>query len=152
RHAECPVAVVRPPVPSGSGILIAADGCEESLELVEHAYREASLHRARLTVVHCLWDGQATRSPWTSVPETDPEGEDARLRIAESVAGMGEKFPDVTMGVEVARGSVDDCLVDLSARHELLVIGRPRRPLLRRLTVSSLTTPVAECARCPVLV
>src|SRR5262245_30588540 len=69
RHAECPVAVVRPPAPSACGILIAADASEESLDLVENAYREASLHQARLTVVHCLWDGQATQTPWTSVAE-----------------------------------------------------------------------------------
>jgi nucleotide-binding universal stress UspA family protein len=65
---------------------------------------------------------------------------------------MAEKFPDVRMKVEVTRGAVDACLVDLSARYDLLLIGRPVRPLLLRLTTSGLTTPVAEHAHCPVLV
>lgn len=152
RHAETPVAVVRPKATSGRGILIASDGSEESLELVEQAYREASWHQAPLTVVHCLWDGLKSQERWTSVSDDDPEGDEARLRIAESVAGMREKFPDVTMRVELTRGAVDACLVDLSAQYDLLVIGRPDRPLLVRLTISSLTTPVAEHAHCPVLV
>jgi nucleotide-binding universal stress UspA family protein len=152
RHAETPVAVVRPRPDHGRGILVASDGSEESVELVEHAYREASLHQLGLTVVHCLWDGLVAPARWTAVSETDPAGEEARLRVAESVAGMGEKFPDVEMSVEVTRGAIDACLVDLSARHDLLVIGRPQRPLFLRLTVSSLTTPVAEHAHSPVLV
>jgi len=152
RHATSPVVVVRPvPSPRG-GVLIAADASEDSLGPVEHAYREASLHRTPLTVVHCLWDGLAGPTPWANVPRTDPEHAEARLRIAESMAGMREKFPDVDLSVMVTRGSVDACLVDLSAKFDLLVIGRPARPLLLRLTTSGLTLPVAERAQCPVLV
>jgi nucleotide-binding universal stress UspA family protein len=153
RHAECPVAVVRPPRTSGGGVVIAADGSEDSLDLVEHAYREASWHQAPLTVVHCLWDGLVAHAGgWTSVPDLDPEAGEARLRIAESVAGMAEKFPDVEMSVKLTRGAIDACLVDLSARYDLLIIGRPVHPLRVRLSLSSLTTPVAEHAHCPVLV
>jgi nucleotide-binding universal stress UspA family protein len=152
RHAETPVVVVRAPQAVGKGILIAADGTSESIELVEHAYREASLHQARLTVVHCLWDGLVAQARWTVVSESDAEGEEARLRMAESIAGMGEKFPDVDVRVHVTRGAIDVCLVDLSAQYDLLVIGRPERPLLQRLTLSGLTTPVVEHAHCPVLV
>lgn len=152
RHAECPVAVIRPRPESGRGILIAADGSEESLPLLEHAFRQASLHQAPLTVVHCLWDGLIAQTRWAVLSETDPAGEEARLRMAESIAGMGEKFPDVELSVKLTRGAIDACLVDLSAQYDLLVIGRPTRPLLLRLTVSSLTVPVAEHAHCPVLV
>jgi nucleotide-binding universal stress UspA family protein len=152
RHSPTPVVVVRPPATSDGGVLIAADGTEESLALVEYAYREASLRQTRLTVVHCLWDALIARTRWTSVAETDPAAVEARLRIAESVAGMCEKFPDVELTVKVARGAVDACLVDMSAQYDLLVIGRPARPLLARLTLSNQTTPVAEHAHCPVLV
>jgi nucleotide-binding universal stress UspA family protein len=65
---------------------------------------------------------------------------------------MGEKFPDVDAQVHVTRGAIDACLVDLSAQYDLLVIGRPARPLLRRLTLSGLTLPVVEHAQSPVLV
>jgi nucleotide-binding universal stress UspA family protein len=42
--------------------------------------------------------------------------------------------------------------VDLSARYDLLLVGRPHRPLLLRLTMSGLTVPVVEHAHSPVLV
>jgi nucleotide-binding universal stress UspA family protein len=152
RHATTPVVVVRPVPAPRAGVLIAADASEDSLGPVEHAYREASLHRVPLTVVHCVWDGLVAPPGWTDVSPTDPEGEEARLRIAQSTAGMAEKFPDVDATVRVTRGAIDQCLVDLSGEHDLLVIGRPSRPLLLRLTVSGLTVPVAEHAHCPVLV
>lgn len=152
RHAERPVVVVRPQPSTGRGVLVAADGSEESLGLLEHAYREASVHGLPLDVVHCLWDGLLAQARWTSVAETDPIADDARLRIAESVAGMSEKFPDVEMSVKIARGAIDACLVDMSRAYDLLVIGRPPRPLLMRLTLSGLTVPVVEHAHAPVLV
>jgi nucleotide-binding universal stress UspA family protein len=152
RHAETPVVVVRPRPTPGQGVLIGADASEESRELVERAFREASLRQLPLTVVHCVWDGLMSQARWTTVSESDPEAEDARLQIAESVAGMGEKFPEVDVSVKVTRGAIDACLVDLSAQYDLLAIGRPVLPLLLRLTLSSLTTPVAEHAHCPVLV
>lgn len=152
RHSQRPVAVVRPGAGRGRGVLVGADGSEESVELVEQAYREASLHNAPLTIVHCLWDGMLAQVRWTTVSETDPVADEARLRISESMAGMDEKFPDVSTEVLVTRGAIDACLVDLSERYDLLVIGRPARPLLLRLTMSSLTTPVVEHAYSPVLV
>jgi len=152
RHSQRPVVVVRPSRERGQGVLVAADGSEESLGLVEYAYREASLHQAPITVVHCLWDGLLAQARWTTVPETAPEYDEALLRISESVVGMGEKFPDVPTDVLITRGAVDACLVDLSARYDLVVIGRPVRPLLLRLTLSGLTLPVVEHAHAPVLV
>jgi nucleotide-binding universal stress UspA family protein len=152
RHAEAPVAVIRSRDGSGKGVLVGADGSEASLGPVEHAYREASLHQLPLTVVHCLWDGLAPKPGWSLVPESDAEAEEARLRIADSVVGMAEKFPDVTMRVSVTRGAADACLVDLSADYALLVIGRTPRSLGQRLMLSGVTTAVAEHAHSPVLV
>lgn len=152
RHAESPVAVIRPTPPEAEGVLIAADGSEESLPLIESAFREASFHRYPVTIVHCLWDGIVSQARWADVSETDTQGAEARLRIAESVAGMSEKFPDVETQVKVTRGAFDACLVDLSARHQLLALGRPPRSLRVRLTLAGLTTSIAEHAHCPVLV
>lgn len=152
RHSAIPVAVVRPGHPDSHGVLVAADGSSESVATVELAYREASQRGLPLTVAHCLWDGLVADVRWTSVSATDPYGDPARMLIAETVAGMSEKFPDVPVDVELARGAIDAFLVDISSRYELLVIGRPPRTLGQRLTFSGLTTAIAEHARTTVLV
>jgi len=152
RHSEAPVAVVRPSEGATRGVLIGADGSEASLPAVEHAYREASQRGLPLTVAHCLWDGLIAQARWTAVSDTDPEGVEARLRIAESIAGMTEKFPDVDVRIAIARGTVDAFLVDMSKQHDLLVIGRPPLSLGQRLTLSGLTTSIAEHAHSAVLV
>jgi nucleotide-binding universal stress UspA family protein len=152
RHAEAPVTVVRSYAGPREGVLVGADGSDVSVGPVEHAFREASLHQMPLTIVHCIWDGLGATSRWSPVPASDPEGQEARLRITESVAGISQKFPDVTTRVSVTRGAVDACLVDLSADYHLLVIGRTPRSLGQRLLLSGVTTAVAEHAHSPVLV
>lgn len=152
RHSEVPVAVVRPGHTGSRGVLIAADGSEDSLAPVEYAYREASQRHLPLTIAHCVWDGLLAQARWSALSATDPLGEEARIRIAESVAGMAEKFPDVPVDVKIARGAIDGFLVDISEKFDLLVIGRPPRTLGQRLTFSGLTTSIAEHAHSSVLV
>ena len=152
RHSAIPVAIVRPGHEESLGVLIAADGSPDSLVPVETAYREASQRRLPLTIAHCLFDGLMAQARWAAVSSTDPFGDEARIRIAETVAGMAEKFPDVSVDVKIARGDIDAFLVDMSQRFDLLVIGRPPRTLGQRLTFSGLTTSIAEHAHSTVLV
>lgn len=153
RHSPAPVAVVRAnPTPTTRGVVIAADGSEASLDPIEQAFREASERHLPLTIAHCLWDGLMAQVRWAPVADNDPVGDDARVRIAESVAGMGEKYPDVSVEVLLARGAIDAFLVDVSSDFDLLVLGRPPRSLGQRLTLSGLTTSIAEHARSTVLV
>jgi nucleotide-binding universal stress UspA family protein len=152
RHSGTPVAVIRARAGSAHGVLAAADGSDASVGPLEQAFREASFHRMPLTIMHCLWDGVAAEAGWVLVADADPEGEEARLRIAESMSGVADKFPEVEVRIAVTRGAIDACLVDLSADYDLLVIGRPPRSLGQRLLLSGVTTSVAEHAQSPVLV
>lgn len=152
RHSDVPVAVVRPHQGESKGVLIAADGSPESVEPLETAYEEASLRGVPLTVVHCLWDAMFSQVRWTEMADTNEVAQQARVRVAESMAGMREKYPDVEVSIRVMRGAIDACLVDLSQEYELLVVGRPPRSLGERLLLSGITTSVAEHAHCPVLV
>ena len=152
RHSDVPVAVIRPPEPEAQGVVIAADGSEASLPVVEQAFREASSRNLSLTVAHCLWDGLLAQTRWVAVSSSDPYGEKACRQISESIAGMADKFPDVPVDIKIARGAIDAFVVDMSQRYELLVIGRPPLSLGQRLTLSGLTTSIAEHAHSPVLV
>jgi len=151
RHATCPVAVVRPGPAESRGVLLGVDLSLAGLPAVEAAFGQASQRRLPLTVVHCLWDTLIGRDAWAHVDPSDPDADEARRLVAETLAGAQEKYPDVAVRVELTRGAIEDCLVDLSQRHELLVIGRSAGRL-RHLTWGAHATTIAEHAHSPVLV
>lgn len=147
REALCPVVVVRPS-PSGTarnGVLVGADGSERSLQTVEFAYRQASLHRMPLTIMHCFWDAR----PGT---EEEPVASDVRLELAESIAGLAEKFPEVSARTELVRGMADERLVRASQRMDLVVVGAHHGGTLTTLLYGSIANAVLEHATCPVAI
>ena len=151
RHATCPVAVVRPGPAESRGVLLGVDLSLAGLPAVEAAFGQASQRRLPLTVVHCLWDTLIGRDAWAHLDPSDPDADEARRLVAETLAVAQEKYPDVAVRVEITRGAIEDCLVDLSQRHELLVIGRSAGRL-RHLTWGAHATTIAEHAHSPVLV
>jgi nucleotide-binding universal stress UspA family protein len=151
RHATCPVAVVRPGPAESRGVLLGVDLSLAALPAVEVAFEQASQRGLPLTVVHCLWDTLIGRDAWAHLDPSDPDADEARRLVAETLAGAQEKYPDVAVRVELTRGAIEDCLVDLSQLHELLVIGRSAGRL-RHLTWGAHATTIAEHAHSPVLV
>lgn len=154
RHAHCPVVVLRPHDGGAvrRGVLVGADGTERSLPTLEFAYRMASLHRLPLTVMHCVWDAVAITAGPAMVLAGEPEVEDQRLLLAESVSGMREKFPDVHVTTELARGLADDCLVRAAEQMDLVVVGmHPHNPVAGMIYGSTAAT-VLEHASCVVAV
>lgn len=151
RHAASPVALVRPGPSESRGVLLGVDGSQAALPAVEAAFEHASQRQLPLTVVHCLWDTLIGRETWAPLDPSDPEANEAQLRVAELMAGTKEKYPDVHVRVELTRGAAEHCLVDLSQAHELLVIGRSEGRL-RHLTWGAHATAIAEHAHSPVLV
>lgn len=123
RYAGCPVVICRPGHPGRvrDGVVVAVDGTRGSLPVIEHAFRQASLRRLPLTVVHCL--GVA-----------DDQVEERRV-LAESLAGFGEKFPDVHAESRLEAGLVEDVLTGSGRMHDLVVVGRhPVDTLGRRMS------------------
>ena len=132
KHADCPVVVHRPLERDAErvGVLVGVDGTEHSASVLEFAYRQASLRRVPITVMYCFFDARGALEGPSLVDYDDPEYEDIRLLLSECISGMAEKFPDVEVRRELARGLVDECLVEASGRVDLVVVGtRPRRAL-----------------------
>jgi nucleotide-binding universal stress UspA family protein len=154
RHAACPVVVVRPREGDAGthGVLVGTDGSSHSVATIETAFREASYRGRPLTVVYCQWEALLAVDGWRVAPEDAPCYEQGHLRVAEVLAGLQEKFPDVAVTVEVAEGHADQCIADLSSAHELTVIGRRARTLLERVGSMSLTTAIVEHSSGPVLI
>ncbi len=155
-HAACPVVVCRPPAGSGGGgVLVGADGTAQSRQVIEFAFRQASLRRSPLTVLHCYWDAAAAVSGLEeATPEMldRPEFGELRAVLAESVAGFGEIFPDVTLTLSARHGLLDRVLASGSAGWGLIVVGRHPVTSLGRALTGSIATAVLERATCPVAV
>ncbi len=153
RHAECPVIVLRPGNQGlvRNGILVGADCSEHSGSTLEFAYRQASVRGLPLTVVHCLWDAFAAAvEPRLVVDAGAVEAQ--RLLLAESVAGMTEKFPDVPVRTEIARGLADASLVTMSQRMDMVVVGSHHGGPFSGLVRGSVAASVVEHATCAVAV
>ena len=144
QHASCPVVVVRPSNPGlvRHGVVVGADGGETSRATVEAAYRQASLRRMPLTILHGVDDG------WPP----DATEEDLRREAREPLSGLAEKFPDVRARFELVREDAALALVEQSRRMDLVVLGAHQGGRLSTILTGSVATSVVEHAECPVLV
>lgn len=137
RHAHCPVLIIRPHHPGvvRRGVLVAANGSQESSQILEFGFQQASLRRLPLTVLHVI----------------EHAGDDAEghaLLVAEAMAGLRERHPDVPVRIEMVRGHPDDAVLTAADRMDLLVVGSHRGGPTHR----SVTSAVVERASCPVAV
>ncbi len=158
RHAQCPVVVVRqedgPGAKSGpeSGIVIGADASPESRAVLEFAYRQASLRDLPLTVLDCVWDVYAGTMGAFLVSDAPMDLEGERLALAESMAGMAEKYPDVTVTTTIARGIPQEAIARLAAGKDLVVVGAHQDNRVLQALFGSVSVAVVESATCPVAV
>lgn len=152
RHARCPVVIHRPSNPGKvrHGVLVGVDGTAYSHAALEFAFAQASLRALPLTVLHAFWDAAAAVAGPHRVDARAPEFEEQRMLIAESVSGMGEKFPDVRVETELARGAPGDCLVREGARMNMIVVGAHHGSAVSGIVFGSAATAVVEHATCPV--
>ncbi|WP_310527244.1 universal stress protein [Nocardioides sp.] len=157
RHASCPVVVVRPGNPGlvRNGVLVGVDGSEMSLGVLEFAFRHASLHGLPLTVLHTfvdsmVYDATAGVAVPFMVDVRSSDAEEERLLLAESMSGMQEKYPDVPVRTELARGLPADRLLEEAARMNLVVVGSHVGGTAAQLLRGSVAMAVVEHATCPV--
>ncbi|CAN5432217.1 universal stress protein [soil metagenome] len=152
KHATCPVIVVRSVdrSPPRHGIVVGVDGSERSLAAIELAYRLASFRATGLTVLHGFWTPDPVVVSTSGAEE--PDVSDERALVSESLAGMGEKFPDVEVRLQLVRGPADQALLAASRDAELLVVGHHRGSALDTLLHDSVAATVLEHAHSSVAV
>lgn len=111
-HAGCPVVVVRDEaaVPHGQ-VVVGVDDPDDCADALAFGFEEADRRQASLLAVHA----------W---PAPGPVPAGACAGLAEELRMWQEKYPDVPAGHEILAGYPARVLAGLSARADLVVIGR----------------------------
>lgn len=149
-HAPCPVVVVRPS-PRDGHVVVGIDGTEASFGALELAFDMASWQHRRLDVVH-TWGGDG---PYPALLTYDQRRElmtEHELRVAESIAGFTEKYPDVEVAQYVVENDAAKALVIASEKASLVVVGSRGRGDAAAVILGSVSRSVVEHAKCSVAV
>ncbi len=151
RTSACPVVVVRDAVRAPAGpvggahdrreVVVAVDGSPDSLAVLEFGFDHASHTGRPVRVVHLVWTNP-----------TDEARTSSEVLLAETVAGLGERYPDVAWTSTVLAGPLADTIVDALHDAALIVVGRHRARSRDRLLYRSTASTVLEHAPCPVAV
>jgi nucleotide-binding universal stress UspA family protein len=114
-HAGCPVVVVRDQAAAPHGqVIVGVGDPDDCAGALAFGFEEADLRDASLLAVHA-WQAPG------------PMPADACVGLAEVLRTWQEKYPGVPAGQEVLPGHAARVLVGLSARADLMVIGRRAR-------------------------
>ena len=154
RHATCPVIVHRPGHPGlvRDGVVVAVDATQDAIPVLEFAFRQASLRRLPLRVVHYLVDTHPALVGASSAGGHAGLVQEDRLSLAEAMAGLGERYPDVRSSVRTSPGLPELDIARAASHADLLVVGTHQRGPVGRLLFGSVSTSVLEHATCPVAV
>jgi nucleotide-binding universal stress UspA family protein len=108
-HAACPVVVVRDLLPVASELVgVGVGDLEECTGPLTFAFEEASLRKAAVLAIHAC---------------ADP-GPAVAARLAELIESWANKYPGVPVSEQVVPGHPARALIGLSARADLVVMGR----------------------------
>lgn len=146
-QVTCPVVLVPPqeePQPERGGtVVVGVDGSTASEAAVAFAYEEAALSGARLVAVEVRRLHHTARSGFY---------EEARLDLAEALAGWHEKYPQVDVEHEVLTGYPAH-LLDEAARHaRCLVVGSHGRSGWHEALLGSTTRSLVHHTHVPLVV
>lgn len=159
-HAECPVAIaIEPeadvePGPDAGRVVVGIDGSEISVGAAQEAFEAASLLNAGVTLLH-VWNpseydvaGLATGSAlnWEDAHQGELRG------MAETVAGLQEKYPDVNVEQRLAHGKPGKVLADHSRSAKLIVVGSRGHGGFTKLLLGSTSHTVVHRSQCTVLI
>ena len=153
--SDSPVAVVPAQQMAGSGgVVVGVDGSEDALQAVRFAAAEADRDGDELTVM--LAFGSPARRFETQLPSrglAESIIEEQRVVLAESVAGLGDKYPDLKIHQRLETETEPaKALVDAAAGARLLVIGSRGRAGFSRLVLGSTAHAVLLHVPCPTVV
>ncbi|TCC44878.1 universal stress protein [Kribbella pittospori] len=157
-HAQCPVVVIPPDlrqhVHEGLTVVVGVDGSKASARAIEFAFDQAEALQARVVAMHTWTSPFLTYADGASMLQFD-EGkieDEARLLVAESVAGAAADHPDVKWTTELSNGSAAQALVRRSGSADLVVVGSRGRGGFTGLLLGSVSQSVLHHTQCPIAI
>ena len=127
-HASCPVVVVRDEVAaSHRQIAVGIGDPDSSTAALTFAFEEAALRQAALLVVHAWTRPEVgMEKPYWAL--SDPSAHATETKLAQRLTALIDdwraRYPDVQVSQDVLFGHAGRALAGLSARTDLVVIGR----------------------------
>jgi nucleotide-binding universal stress UspA family protein len=133
-HASCPVVVVRDEISAEHRqVAVGIGDPDTSAAALSFAFEEATLRKASLLVVHA-WNAPQSEGArvWEAfaAPGARAIAEQLTSKLTALLDDWRAKYPDVPVSQDVVAGHPGRALAGLSARADLVVIGRhpgPRR-------------------------
>jgi nucleotide-binding universal stress UspA family protein len=127
-HASCPVVVVREaPEAARRRVGVGVGDLEHAEAPLTFAFEEAAARKASLIVVHAWHEGGSDFSragEALGAPGRHDMEEKATAGLERMLNDWRAKYPDVQVSHDVVHGHPGRALVGLSARTDLVVIGR----------------------------
>jgi nucleotide-binding universal stress UspA family protein len=156
-HAGCPVVVVRrahaaaPENELAGKVVVGLDGSHTSMAALELAFDLASWQRRPLAVLHA-WGIESGYLDLTRADLRQQVADDHALLVAESLAGYGEKYPDVTVTRHQVRQDPADALLAASRSASTVVVGSRGLGDAAAILLGSVSRAVVERGHCTTVV
>lgn len=150
-RADCTVAVIPSTGADGTGVVVGVDGSDLSMKALRFGAAEADRLGEPLTAVHAWtppWPWDADHAfIWPDAPAPEDE-----LVLSESLAGIAEDFPDLTVIRSLPSARPADALYAAANGARLLAVGSHGRGALERAWFGSVSADLLLAMPCPVVV
>ncbi|HEY9332942.1 MAG TPA: universal stress protein [Kribbella sp.] len=157
-HAQCPVVVIpheqQQRAPRAATVVVGVDGSKASAKAIDFAFDQAEAMHGEVVAVHAWTSPFLTYDDGASMLQFDEAKvrEEARLLVAESVAGAAADHPDVHWTTELTMGAAAQALVRRAESADLVVVGSRGRGGFTGLLLGSVGQTVLHHAHCPIAV